>query len=142
MPIDIEEFEEVDDDREKSTSELIVEFLLEHDDEAFERSEIADAIDTPPNTTGTNLSRLKDRGLVRHRGTYWAITDDLHLLAHEMRHSDALARLRDRFGPTITSEEAAREWSDAQPDRPHPSNAKNEDDEAQIDLLDALGELE
>lgn len=129
MPIDIEEFEEAERDREKSTSERVVAFLLEHDDEAFERSEIAEAIGESPNTTGTNLSRLKDRGLVRHKGPYWAITDDRHRLAHEIRFSDALTHLQDEFGPTITSEVEAKFWSEAQPDRPHPSESTDRDED-------------
>jgi Mn-dependent DtxR family transcriptional regulator len=66
MPISITEFETVDPEEERSTAELIVEFLLENNEQAFTRSEIATAIDRAPNTVGTNLSRLKERGLVRH----------------------------------------------------------------------------
>lgn len=127
MPIDIEEFEAVERDEEKSTSELIIEYLLQNRDAAFTRGEIADAINRDPNTVGTNLSRLKDRGLVRHKKTYWAITDDLSRLAHEIRFSAALSHLTDEFGPIITSEAEAEAWSEAQPDRPHPSEAVDDD---------------
>jgi Mn-dependent DtxR family transcriptional regulator len=121
VPIDIEEFEATSDERERSTSEVIVEFLFENRDAAFTQSEIAERVDRDPNTVGTNLSRLKDRGLVRHRGNYWAITDDHDLLAREIRVSESLSRLAAELGPTIASEADAAAWSDAQPDRPHPS---------------------
>lgn len=75
MPIDIDEFEDRDD-RERTTSERVVHFLGAQRDRAFTRREIADAIDVPPETVGTNLTRLKRRGLVRHREPYWAIADD------------------------------------------------------------------
>lgn len=76
MPIDINCFESADNLRAPPTSERIIGFLLEHDRQAYTRREIADAIDVNPETVGTNLTRLKDRGLVRHREPYWALTDD------------------------------------------------------------------
>jgi Mn-dependent DtxR family transcriptional regulator len=134
VPIDIEEFEAVPDGRERSTSELIVEFLFENSDAAFTRSEIAEAVERDPNTVGTNLSRLKDRGLVRHRGNYWAITDDTDRLVSEIRHADSLTRLADSLGPTITSEADAEAWSDAQPDREHPSESERRVDDSDSSL--------
>ena len=74
MPIDIDEFEDRDDN-ERTTSERVVRFLGAHHDRAFTRREIADEIDVSPETVGTNLTRLKRRGLVRHREPYWAIAD-------------------------------------------------------------------
>lgn len=62
MPISIDRFEESEEIRESSTSERIVRFLLAHSEQAFTRREIAEAIDTSPETVGTNLTRLKDRG--------------------------------------------------------------------------------
>lgn len=82
MAIDIEEFEHGAVGDGMTTREKILRFLKSNDAKAFTRSEIADAIDVNPNTVGTNLSRLKDRDLVRHRGNYWAITDDDARLAH------------------------------------------------------------
>lgn len=140
MPIDIEEFESTEDDAEKSTSERIVEYLLEHRDLAFTRAEIADAIDRAPNTTGTNLSRLKDRGLVRHSGNHWAITDDHHRLAREIRFSEALSQLKEEYGTILSDESDAEAWSDAQPDRQHPSEDDEDGDEEQTDL-DFIEEL-
>jgi len=122
MPISIDEFETVAPEEERSTAELIVTFLVENSKQAFTRGEIAEAIDRAPTTVGTNLSRLKDRRLVRHRKQYWAITDDRELLAQALRTSEALSGLRADFGPLITSEDDAEAWSEAQPDQPHPSD--------------------
>lgn len=82
MAIDIEDFENGAIEDGMTTREKILRFLKSNDHKAFTRSEIADAIDVNPNTVGTNLSRLKDRELVRHRGNYWAIIDDDARLAH------------------------------------------------------------
>lgn len=87
MPIDIEQFEETANLGTPTTSERIVRFLLTHEDRAYTRAEIADALDVNPETIGTNLTRLKARGLVRHREPYWAFTDD---------HEQARAVLRER----------------------------------------------
>jgi len=122
MPISIDEFETVAPEEERSTAELIVTFLVENSDQAFTRGEIAEAIDRAPTTVGTNLSRLKDRGLVRHRKQYWAITDDSERLTQALRVSEALSGLQADLGPLITSEEDAEAWSEAQPDQPHPSD--------------------
>ena len=131
MPMDITEFEALDADEDKTTAECIIEFLLANQDQAFTRGEIASAIDRDPNTVGSNLSRLKDRGLVRHRRQHWALTDDLELLERELRHSQYLTTVADTFGPLITSAEEASAWSDAQPDRSHPSETDDDtaDDE-------------
>lgn len=141
VPIDVEEFESVEDVEERSTSERIVELLLENRDAAFTRGEIASAIDRDPNTVGTNLSRLKERGLVRHRGNHWAITDDRQLLVRELRFSEALSRLDDAFGSVVSSEADAEAWADAQPDRPHSSEESTEDDGTQLEL-DAVEETD
>lgn len=76
MPVDIDRFERGTAGRDPTTSERVLRFLAAHDAEAFTRREIAEAVDRDPETVGTNLTRLKDRGLVRHRAPYWAFTDD------------------------------------------------------------------
>jgi Mn-dependent DtxR family transcriptional regulator len=121
VPIDIEEFETSLSESTEPTATAVVRFLFENRDAAFTRSEISTAIDRDPNTVGTSLTRLKRRDLVRHRGSYWAITDDHERLLTESRFSDSLSRLATELGNPITSESEARAWSDAQPDQPHPS---------------------
>ena len=120
--MDIEEFERIEDGgSDLSTSEAIVKFLLENSEQAWKRGEIAEEINRDPNTVGTNLSRLKDRGLVRHRKNHWAITDDHHQLVEAVRFSNTLSTLNETVGPIIESEEEAKAWSNAQPERAHPS---------------------
>lgn len=76
MPISIDTFESNSDLTEPSVTEQVVLHLAANSDKAYTRSEIAAAIDADANAVGSALSRLKARGLVRHRDTYWAITDD------------------------------------------------------------------
>lgn len=89
MPLDIERFETAEAVDAPTTGERIMGFLAANDTQAYTRREIADAIDADPETVGTNLTRLKRRGLVRHREPYWALTGDL---AH------ARDVLSDRYG--------------------------------------------
>lgn len=116
MPISIDAFESDVPPGEPSVPEQIVAFLATNDEQAYTRSELAAAIDADPNTVGTALSRLKDRSLVRHRGEYWAITDDrdrlqaaydLHMATERLDEQD------DGIDPTA--------WDDHTPDEPHPS---------------------
>jgi len=76
--IDIDEFENADADEleERTDTERIVRFLADHDDRAWKASTIADRLDIDADATSAILSRLKNRGLVRHKRPYWAITDD------------------------------------------------------------------
>jgi hypothetical protein len=137
MPIGREQFDAMGDDEERSTSERIIEFLHENRDQAFTRGEIADGVDRDPNTVGTNLSRLKQRGLVRHKDRYWAITDDPGRLADAVQFSEALSGLAERFGPLVTDESDAQAWADAQPERPHPSETDEGTPNPESDAVDA-----
>lgn len=81
MPISSERFEEKSDERlaleDGTPADRIRTFLAEHDDRAFTRTEIAARLGIKHRTVGTVLSRLEDRGLVRHKGRHWTIgTDD------------------------------------------------------------------
>ena len=51
-------------------------FLAAHPDKAFTQSEIRDATGVKAGSISVVLSRLEERGLVRHKGTYWALGDD------------------------------------------------------------------
>ena len=86
MPIGIDAFEHDKVLNEPSTGERVVAYLAANADKAFKRGEIADAIDADANAVGSALTRLKRRGLVRHRQHYWAITDDRERLraAHDV----------------------------------------------------------
>lgn len=76
--IDIEEFENAgsDDFEERNDTERIVLFLDEHDDRAWKAAMIAERLGLDTDAVSAILSRLKERGLVRHKRPYWAITDD------------------------------------------------------------------
>lgn len=80
MPIGIDRFEgepvEALDLEAGTNPYRILEFLAEHRDLAFTQKEIHQATGIKRGSVGTTLSRLEDRGLVRHRGRYWAIAED------------------------------------------------------------------
>jgi Mn-dependent DtxR family transcriptional regulator len=116
MPVSIDEFESGDLPDSPSVPKQVITYLYTHRDAAFTRSELATAIDEDPNTVGTALTRLKERELVRHRGEYWAITEDeqriaaaydLHRVSEQLDESDG----------GIDSED----WDAVAPDKPHPS---------------------
>ncbi len=116
MPISIDQFTEGEVSDDPSVPERVVAFLATNDQRAFTRSEIAERIDTDPNTVGTALSRLKNRGLVRHRGNYWAITEDRErLLSAYQLHREQVA-LDENDGGIDPNE-----WDEHAPDEPHPS---------------------
>ena len=102
MPIDIERFEEdpVDELQAggRTNAEKILGFLASSPDQAYTPKEIHEATGVAQGSVGVVLSRLEDRGLVRHRGEYWAIADveDVDKTLSAM----AVARATtDQFGP-------------------------------------------
>lgn len=113
MPVDIERFEkgEPSELSEPTNAERVIAFLAEHDDRAWRQSEIADRTGVKRGSIGTVLRRLHDRGLVRHKGEYWAITDDRERLANAERLHRVTQRLDERYGSE--SDEA---WAKHAPD--------------------------
>lgn len=80
MPITGDRFEELDGDEEEgptpgTNAATILSFLREHPDKAFTQSEIAEATDVTAGSVGPTLVRLRERGRVDHRGTYWRVSD-------------------------------------------------------------------
>ncbi|MCD2198668.1 MarR family transcriptional regulator [Halobacterium sp. KA-4] len=79
MPIDIQSFEEGDEADlragGRTNAEEVLAFLAASPDQAFTPSEIHEGTTVARGSVGVVLSRLEDRGLVRHRGDYWAIGD-------------------------------------------------------------------
>jgi hypothetical protein len=118
MSIDRDTFEDASEDELAGLSapERVLGFLAAHDDRAFEAREIAARIDLDPGAVSTALSRLKDRGLVEHKATYWAITDDADRLAGYNGYERATTLFNDQFG-----DEDDGAWRDRSPDEPHPS---------------------
>lgn len=86
MPIDIGRFNEASmealDIREGTQPHRILLFLAENHDQAFTQTEIHEATDIKRSSVGAVLSRLQDRGLVRHKGRYWAIAEEDRLASY------------------------------------------------------------
>ncbi|SDR26005.1 hypothetical protein [Natronobacterium texcoconense] len=122
MPVSIDDFESGELPQGPSVPEQVVTFLYGQRDKAFTRSEIATAIDEDPNTVGTALSRLKERNLVRHKGEYWAITDDTERVAAAYDLHTATQRLDESDGGIDPDE-----WQEAAPDTFHPSERASDE---------------
>lgn len=108
MPIDIETFETAPEDHLQHTGETnadrVMRFLATHPERAFTQSEIRDATNVNRGSISVVLSRLEDRGLVRHRGNYWALgeADDVAAYANML---ESTRTATDRFG-----DEDMAEW--------------------------------
>jgi len=116
MPVRIERFETGTLPDGPSVPEQVLVYLYTNRDKAFTRSEIATGIDGDPNTVGTALSRLKQRALVRHKGKYWAITEDLNRVQDAYNLHTATTKLDDEDGGIDPDD-----WDAVAPDEPHPS---------------------
>jgi len=120
MSIDRETFREANEEELESLSvpQRVLGFLVANDDRAFEASEIADRSGIDESAVSTALTRLKNRGLVEHKATYWAVTEDEERLATASGYERATALFNERLG-----EENREEWRDSAPDEAHPSVA-------------------
>jgi len=98
--IDIEEFENADPDEfeERTDTERIVLFLDKNDDRAWKAAMIAERLGLDTDTVSAILSRLKERGLVRHKRPYWAITDDKERLQAAYRLHQHHASADEQYG--------------------------------------------
>ncbi|GAB3679309.1 helix-turn-helix domain-containing protein [Salinarchaeum chitinilyticum] len=99
-----------------STADRVLAFLGTNDDRAFKASEIASRIDREASAVSTALTRLKDRGLVEHKGNYWAITTDDERLSDHDGYARATALFNEQLG-----EEDRAAWREHAPEDPHPS---------------------
>jgi DNA-binding IclR family transcriptional regulator len=101
MPINIDRFDEepteVLDLQEGTQPYQILQFLTEHDDKAFTQTEIHEATDINRGSVGAVLSRLEDRGLVRHRGRYWAVGEDDRLASYAAQTQASSASTNDDY---------------------------------------------
>jgi len=121
--VSIDEFESADLPEGPSVPEQVIVYLYTHANAAFTRSEIATAIDEDSNTVGTALTRLKERDLVRHRGQYWAITEDDQRVAAAYDLHDVSERLDEADGGIDSAD-----WDAVAPDQPHPSEQDSSED--------------
>jgi predicted transcriptional regulator of viral defense system len=101
VPISIDEFDDdppsVLDIQEGSQPHRILAFLAAHDEQAFTQTELHDATGINRSSVGVVLSRLEDRGLVRHRGRYWAIGDDDRLASYAAQTRASSASTTDDY---------------------------------------------
>ncbi len=85
MPISIDDFEEGPSKalrvEEGTQPYRVLSFLASNADRAYTQTEIAEETGITRGSVGAVLSRLEERGLVRHRGRYWAIGEDDRLAA-------------------------------------------------------------
>lgn len=118
MSIDRDTFENASEEELEGLSvpDQVLGFLVAHEDQAFEAREISSQTDVDESAVSTALSRLKDRGLVEHKATYWAVTDDEARLTEYSGYQRATALFNEQFG-----EEDVEAWRDHAPDEPHPN---------------------
>ena len=126
MPVDFEAYDPEGTDgglriTDGSNAYKILQFLSKRPESGFTPKEISEETDVPRGSVGTTLSRLKDRGLVRHKEPYWAIGEDDRLAAYgAMVHGINAAA--DRFG-----DEDWGEWEETAVD-PRTEDAEADDE--------------
>jgi DNA-binding transcriptional ArsR family regulator len=118
MSIDRETFENASEDELEglSTPDQVLRFLAAHEDRAFKAREIAAQVELDEGAVSTALSRLKERGIVEHKATYWAITTDDSRLEGYSGYERATALFNEQLG-----KEDKDAWREHAPDEPHPS---------------------
>ena len=117
MSIDRDTFENASESElgELSVPDQVLGFLAANDDRAFEAREIASQTGLDEGAVSTALSRLKERSLVEHKATYWAITDDVERLEGYSGYERATALFNEQLG-----EEDREAWREHAPSEPHP----------------------
>ena len=118
MSIGQDTFEKTSEDelKELSVPDHVLGFLAANQDRAFKARETASQIGVDEGAFSTALSRLKDRALVEHKATYWAVTDDTECLDGYSGYERATALFNDQLG---TEDKGA--WREHAPQKPHPS---------------------
>jgi predicted ArsR family transcriptional regulator len=118
MSIDRDTFENTSEDElaDLSVPDQVLGFLAANEDRAFKAREIASRIGIDEGAVSTALSRLKDRDLVEHKATYWAITDDAERLEGYSGYERATTLFNDQLGA-----EDKESWREHAPQEPHPS---------------------
>jgi hypothetical protein len=141
MPIPRDAFrsapEAVLDLREGTNAHAVASFLAAHPEQAFAAREVAEGADVDPDSVGVVLSRLEDRGLVAHRGRYWAIAEDERLASHAAAAHGARAA-DERFGPEEKDEWLAHAEGDVVTDTDDEGGVEaTDEDDAAADEDDA-----
>ncbi|MDZ7849658.1 MAG: helix-turn-helix domain-containing protein [Halodesulfurarchaeum sp.] len=117
MSIDRDTFENTSENElsDLSVPDQVLGFLAANQDRAFEAREIASRIGAGVGAVSTALSRLKNRDLVEHKATYWAVTDDVDRLEGYSGYERATALFNDQLG-----DEDREAWREHAPKEPHP----------------------
>jgi DNA-binding IclR family transcriptional regulator len=101
MPISIDQFDDepadVLDIKEGTQPYRVLQFFARNSEQAFTQTEIHEATDINRGSVGAVLSRLADRGLVRHRGRYWAIAEDERLASYAAQTGASSASTTDDY---------------------------------------------
>ncbi|MEZ3115544.1 MarR family transcriptional regulator [Halobaculum sp. MBLA0147] len=115
MSIDRDTFENTSEDElgELSVPDRVLGFLAANRDRAFEAREVASQTGVDTGAVSTALSRLKDRDLVEHKATYWAVTDDAERLDGDGGYERATALFDEGLGA-----EDEQSWREHSPE-PH-----------------------
>lgn len=101
MPVDIDRLE----DAPEAVFELtegtqpyeVLQFLLANPERGFTQTEIHERTGINRSSVGVVLTRLRDRGLVRHKGRYWAIAEDDRLAAYAAQLAASSTSVEDDF---------------------------------------------
>lgn len=105
MPVSIDHFKKAPEKalriEEGTNAKKTLNFLLKNPDKAFTRKEIMEATGIKNGSIGVTLSRLREKGLVRHKGNYWALAED-----------DEIATLASEIYGTKTANEKLGEESE------------------------------
>lgn len=119
MSIDRDTFENTREDElaDLSVPDQVLGFLLANRERAFKAREIASQIGVDEGAVSTALSRLKDRDLVEHKATYWAITADVERLEGYSGYERATALFNEQLGT-----EDREAWREHAPQKPHPND--------------------
>lgn len=98
MPISADRFDDIDDEdgpTPGTNAHELLSFLEANSDRAFTQSELVEATDVPRGSVGPTLVRLREKGRVDHRGTYWRVSDHHRSLDSSVDHSGATAASRE-----------------------------------------------
>jgi hypothetical protein len=97
MPITKRRFEQLRENGvpPETNAERIVGFLSQHREQAFKITEIHEGTGVKKGSVGPTLSRLTDRGVVEHRGNYWAISDSYVTSQEAAAHTSEAAAAYD-----------------------------------------------
>lgn len=109
MPISSNQFEEIPEDGSDgptpgTNAARIVTFLRENPDRAFTQTEISRKTGVKAGSVGPTLVRLRERGRVEHRGTYWRISDYDRSIDAAVDHSTATLENRENDEETPSME--------------------------------------